>query len=175
MIKHEGGEKIRRQLITSKTKILIPLLLLGLLFTLSCMDDVSATEWSVGNDSSYDYTSIQDAISNANTLDDDTINVNPNGTESYRENVVVNKRLTIKANGEVTVTALDSSKSVFRIVNDATGDGSGSTIQGFTVTGVPVGSTTTNGAIHLATGVTGCSIIGNTVTGNWGGNTYTRF
>jgi len=88
---------------------------------------VSAAQWDVG--SGQIYTDIQSAIDNANTLDGDIINVH-SGT--YPEDVIVNKKLTIQANKGDEVE-IKPNNTGFTVVNDSTGDGSGSTIDGFII------------------------------------------
>lgn len=111
-------KKIRKQL---------TILTITLAFILVFSGTVSAAQWDVGP--TYTYQTIQNAIDNSNTLDGDVINVYPNGTGVYTENVVVNKNLTIKANSSGTV--VNGSFTV-------TSAGSGSTIQGFTINKAPV-------------------------------------
>ena len=111
-------KKIRKQL---------TILTLTLAFILVFSGTVSAAQWDVGP--TYTYQTIQNAIDNSNTLDGDVINVYPNGTGVYTENVIVNKNLTIKANSSGTV--VNGSFTV-------TSAGSGSTIQGFTINKAPV-------------------------------------
>lgn len=89
---------------------------------------VSAAQWEVGTGQTY--TTIQSAIDNANTVDDDVINVH---TGTYTEDVIVNKKLTIQANNGEDVE-LKPVNTGFTVVNDGTGDGSGSTIDGFQIT-----------------------------------------
>ncbi|RJS48160.1 MAG: hypothetical protein CIT03_09480, partial [Methanobacterium sp.] len=74
------------------------------------------------------FISIRDAIDDADTRDGDSLTISEG---IYTENVVVNKKLTIKAaaGAKVTVKAKDDDKSVFVIGNG----GSGSTIQGFNI------------------------------------------
>lgn len=107
------------------------LFLIAILFLSS--SNVSAAQWEVGADQIY--TTIQSAIDNANTLDGDIINVH-RGT--YTEDVIVNKKLTIKANtgDEVEIKAVNTA---FTVVNDSNGDGSGSIIDGFTIKNSPHG------------------------------------
>ncbi|WP_321421673.1 cell surface protein [uncultured Methanobacterium sp.] len=103
-----------------KSLFLIMILFLG-------ASNASAAQWEVGSDQVY--TTIQSAIDNGNTLDDDVINVH-SGT--YTEDVIVNKKLTIQVNSGDEVQ-LQATNTGFSVVNDSTGDGSGSTIDGFNI------------------------------------------
>lgn len=96
--------------------------------------NASAAQWEVGSDQVY--TTIQSAIDNGNTLDDDVINVH-SGT--YTEDVIVNKKLTIQVNSGDEVQ-LQATNTGFNVVNDSTGDGSGSTIDGFNITNTASGT-----------------------------------
>ncbi|HHW05241.1 MAG TPA: cell surface protein [Methanothermobacter sp.] len=111
---------LKRKLEFFKSLILVAVLFLSI-------GSVSATQWEVGSDQIY--TTIQSAIDNANTLDGDVINVH-NGT--YPEDVIVNKKLTIQANTGDEVEVKPNNTG-FTIVNDITGDGSGSIIDGFII------------------------------------------
>ncbi len=100
----------------------------------------------------YTYTSIQagvDAGSNG-----DVINVHQ---ANYVEDILVNKRLTIQANAgdivEVTPT-----NTGFTVVNNASGDGSGSTIDGFKITNSP-------GATGINISAENCNVKNNQITG----------
>jgi uncharacterized repeat protein (TIGR01451 family) len=118
MIKHKGGEKnVKKQLIT---------LTLTLAFILIFSGTVSAADWTVGPTGNYQ--TIQGAVDGSS--DNDTITVNPNGTDAYTENIVVNKTsLLIKANGTVTVQPKEYLKLVFTIDSK----GNNSIIQGFNI------------------------------------------
>ena len=98
-----------------------------------CAGNASATQWDVG--SGQIYTSIQAAIDNSSTLDGDVINVH-GGT--YHEDVTVNKKLIIQANNGDDVE-INPANTAFTLVNDGTGDGSGSTIRGFIINSPPHG------------------------------------
>lgn len=87
---------------------------------------VSAAEYAVGPGQSY--TTIASAV--GASTNGDTITVNPNNGNPYVEHVVVDHTLNIIANGEVTVQKPDSQGEVFQISQQ----GSGTTIQGFTIT-----------------------------------------
>ncbi len=102
------------------------------------------------------YFSIQDAVNDASNQD--TILVN-SGT--YIENILVNKLLTILpvSGANVIVQAKNTSYPIF-IINS---DGSGSTIQGFTIRGA-----TQMPGIYLYQAI-GCTLKGNTLTNNQAG------
>jgi len=95
---------------------------------------ISATQWEVGSGQTYN--TIQSAIDNANTLDNDVINVH---SGIYAEDVIVNKILTLQANtgDDVEIQPVNTG---FTVVNDGTGDGSGSTIDGFNINNSPTGT-----------------------------------
>ena len=76
------------------------------------------------------FTTIQAAINSANTLNGDSILVE-DGT--YKENVLVNKRLNLIAQGTATIDPKYANDYCFNI----TPEGAGSLIQGFTMTGRP--------------------------------------
>lgn len=105
---------------TIKNQTLITLITLTFIILFS--GTVSAADWTVGPDGTYNYQAIQSAVDGSS--DTDTITVYPNGTGVYNENVVVNKNLTLKANSSATV--VNGSFTV-------TAAGNGSTIEGFTV------------------------------------------
>ena len=147
-------KKIGKHVNTTKTYIPLLLLALALVF---CVGTVSAVDYTVNPGGS-----IQDVITAA--ADDDQITVNDdNGTPyTYTENIVIDKRLTIKSNGTVSVNPTDDGLPVFRINSG----GSGTTIDGFIISGVT--DTTSFGAIHL-NDASNCKIVGNTIYDNWGG------
>lgn len=118
----EGGNLKRK----AKARSFKALLLIAILFF--GFSSASAAQWEVGSGATY--ATIQSAIDNVNTLDDDVINVH-SGT--YTEDVIINKKLTIKANTGDDVE-LQSTNTGFTVVNDSSGDGSGSTIEGFKIT-----------------------------------------
>jgi len=128
-------------------KVLFLISILFLSFT-----PVSAVQWEVGTGQTY--TTIQSAIDNANTFDDDVINVH-SGT--YAENVIVNKKLTIQANigDDVELKPVNSG---FTVVNGSTGDGSGSTIDGFKITNSPTGT-----GVNIS--AENCTVKNNEITG----------
>ncbi len=102
------------------------------------------------------YNTIESAVNAAKN--GDTILVNAG---NYIENVILNKNLILEALGQVNVTALDTTQPVFLINNS----GSGSTIEGFTISG------STNSGIYI-NNATGNTILNNTIFGNnstsWG-------
>ncbi len=102
------------------------------------------------------FETIQAAINDTDTLNNDTITLK-DGT--YIENVIVNKKLTIKpVTGEnVIVEAADLTNSVFTI----TSSGSGSTIQGLNINGGLYGIFLNN--------TSGCNITENSILDNAGG------
>jgi uncharacterized repeat protein (TIGR01451 family) len=106
------------------------------------------------------FTTIQAAIDDSDTLNGDTIWVQP-GT--YTENVIVNKKLTIipwpSMPGTVTINA-GGTGSCFRINSG----GGGSTIQGFTLTGA---INPNNAGVYL--NAPSCNILQNTLLNNWAG------
>ncbi|NYB52466.1 MAG: right-handed parallel beta-helix repeat-containing protein [Methanobacteriaceae archaeon] len=104
------------------------------------------------------YSSIQAALDDPMTLNGHVIIVN-NGT--YIENIILNKNITIMSiqNGNVTLQALNSSKPIFTI-NSL---GSGSTIQGFIITGANDSS-----AIYINS-ANNCIINNNELTNNKNG------
>ncbi len=115
-----------------KTDVLKILFLISIL--VFSAGNVSAAQWEVGSNQLY--TTIQSAINNANTTDGDVLNVH-SGT--YAEDVVVNKRLTVQANEGDTVE-VQPINTGFTVVNDSTGDGSGSTVNGFDIGNSPNGT-----------------------------------
>jgi len=126
-----------------KAFFLISILFLGI-------NNVSAAQWEVGTGQIY--ITIQSAIDNSNTADDDIINVH-SGT--YTEDVIVNKKLTIQANSGDEVE-LQATNTGITVVNDATGDGSGSTIDGFTIT---------NSGTGVNVSANNCTVKNNEITG----------
>lgn len=115
---------------------------------------VSAANYTVGPNSTYNYTSISDAVAAA--TGGDTIIVYPNNTNPYSENVVINQNLTLTANGHVTVQPADTAQNPFTINSG----GSGSTIQGFTITTSGVNSLT-----GIYSEASNCKILNNNITG----------
>ena len=113
---------------------------------------VSAAQWEVGTGQTY--TTIQSAVDNANTLDDDIINVH---SGNYAEDVIIYKKLMIQANKGDDVE-LKPVNTGFTVVNDGTGDGSGSTIDGFQITNSPGGTGVNISAAN-------CTVKNNVITG----------
>lgn len=91
-------------------------------------------------------------------MDGDVIEVE---SGNYTENIVINKKLTLRpvSGGNVVVCGLDSSSPVFTV----TGDGAASCIMGFIVSGASGSS-----GIYLD-GVTGCVLENNNINDNWCG------
>lgn len=133
-------------------------LALFVLFVFSISGAVSAANWTVGSNGT-DYSSIQDAIDNSNTQENDTIIVNPKINDSYNENLIVNKaKLKLVANGTVTIVAPDLYMPVITIGSD----GAGTNVNGFTL----IGGTT---GILILDYADNCTITGNNITiGNLG-------
>nr|WP_319374819.1 PQQ-binding-like beta-propeller repeat protein [uncultured Methanobacterium sp.] len=101
------------------------------------------------------YETIQAAINDS--ADGDTIWIgNTSYLETYIENVKVNKRVSILAQGKVIVSALNSSNPVFNIITG----GSNSVINGFIITGA-----TNSSGIYIAPSISS-TITNNTITGN---------
>jgi len=113
---------------------------------------VSAAQWEVGTGQTY--TTIQSAVDNANTLDDDIINVH---SGNYAEDVIIYKKLMIQANKGDDVE-LKPVNSGFTVVNDGTGDGSGSTIDGFQITN-------SHGGTGVNISAANCTVKNNVITG----------
>lgn len=101
------------------------------------------------------YPRIQDAINDSLTQNGHIIEVK-SGT--YSENIVVNKKLTIRSvsGGNVTIQAANSSNPVFTVNSF----GNSTTIHGFTIKGA-----TGSYGIYLNSS-NNCNILGNTITGN---------
>ncbi len=101
------------------------------------------------------FSTIQAAINDATTLNGDILIL---GDSVYKENVLVNKKLTIKPESgiNIIVRALNSSKPVFTL-NYL---GNSTTIQSLTITGA-----TNSSGIYL-TGTSSCNLIGNNIIGN---------
>ena len=109
----------------------------------------------------YPTQSIQTAIDNASNGDEIIVHGDNGNPATYIENILVNKHLIIIAGGDgiVTVQALDTTVPVFTIDSD----GSGSTIEGFIITGA-----TDSSGIYLDN-VQNCNINGNTIQNNGNG------
>ncbi|BDZ71151.1 DUF11 domain-containing protein [Methanobacterium petrolearium] len=121
-----------------------------MLAILTC-NTVSATNHTVNPGDN-----IQDVVDGASDGDNITVN-----TGTYNENVNVTKNLTIKANGSVTINA-GSTGSCFHIYSG----GSGSTIQGFILSGATQSS---SAGVYLGTDANNCIILHNTMLNNWAG------
>jgi len=117
----------------NKASFLSFVIIFVFLISFFSFSEVNAAQWNVGEGK--DYATIQEAIDNENTLDDDIINVY-SGT--YMEDVVVNKRLIIQSNNGDDVE-LKPTNTGFKILKDIIGDGSGTTIYGFRITNSPTG------------------------------------
>ncbi|MDZ4171954.1 MAG: cell surface protein, partial [Methanobacteriaceae archaeon] len=126
------------------------LLLIAILF--SGFSSASAAQWEVGSGKTYN--TIQSAIDNVNTLDDDVINVH---SGSYTEDVIVNKKLALQVN-KGDYVEIQSTNTGFTVVNDSTGDGSGTTIDGF-----KINSSNTGTGINIS--ANNCNIKNNEIKG----------
>jgi len=113
---------LKKQGKNRKASILTSTLIFMVIVPFFCVSPVTAAQWNVGE--GQDYTTIQEAIDNKNTLDGDVINV---FSGTYDEDVLVNKKLTIQANG--SNVKIKSTKTGFTLLNG----GSGSTIRGFNI------------------------------------------
>jgi parallel beta-helix repeat protein len=126
------------------------LIICTVILSLCFVGAASAKTWYVDDDGGSDFTTIQDAITEAS--DSDTIIVR-DGT--YTENIAVNKRLTLRSeNGYATVQAANTSDSVFAVTANYV------TISGFTVE-----NSNSSAGISL-NGVERCNISYNTVLNN---------
>ncbi len=104
-------------------------MLITLFFIVVFCGTVSAANYTVGPGSSYNYSTISSAVAAASN--GDNITVYSNNGNPYIENIVISRNLTLKANGQVTVKPSNSGLTVI----DVYPEGSGSTIQGFTLIG----------------------------------------
>ncbi|MDP1551406.1 MAG: Ig-like domain-containing protein [Methanobacteriaceae archaeon] len=125
--------------------------MITIIFTILLSGSVSAANYTVGPNSTHDYASINQAVSSSAA--GDSITVYSNNNNPYIENVNIGKNLTIKANGTVTVQSINPGNVVFNINSG----GSGTTIQGFTITGA-----TTSIGIYLNE-VNNCKILNNKI------------
>ncbi len=139
----------------------IVLLFLFVCFVLSISGSASAANWTVGPNSTYNYQSIQSALDNNGTNNNDTITVYSNGTNSYNENLNIKKRINLVANGSVTVKASNSNLPVITIWNH----GINSIITGFNLVG---------GTSGIVTYADNCQIIGNNITIGTPGSSYSN-
>jgi len=107
------------------------------------------------------FNSIQEAVNDPLTVNGDIIVVS-NGT--YVENIIVNKKLYIVSDGNVTVQAANPSISVFTINTS----GSGSLIQGFSITNANLANSyeSLSPAGILLSSTNNCTIWNNTIKGN---------
>ena len=129
-----------------------------LLFILGVSGAVSAANWTVGSNGTYQ--SIQAAIDSNNTLENDTIIVNPRSSGSYRENLRISKgKLHLVANGSVTINASNYNLPVVTINYN----GAGSTIWGFNLIG---------GKSGIVDYADDCQITGNNITIGTPGSDY---
>lgn len=143
--KYKGGENVKKQVTITILTFITAVILCGA---------SSAADYTVGPGETY--TTIQSAVSASS--DGDNINVNPNNGNPYIETVSINHNLNIVANGEVTVQKPDSEGSVFRVYTP----GSGTTIQGFTITKTDGPMADCGIALNLADN---CHIINNKIIG----------
>jgi hypothetical protein len=111
------------------------LLFLFVCFVLSISGSASAVNWTVGPNSTYSYQSIQSALDNNGTNNNDTITVYSNGTNSYNENLNIKKQINLVANGSVTVKASNNNLPVIIIRSQ----GINSIITGFNLVGGTTG------------------------------------
>ncbi len=102
------------------------------------------------------YTNIQEAIDDVLTINGDTITVHDG---IYNENITVNKHLTLNTVGSVTVNPVNTDLSIITINSD----GSGSTIQGFTLSG-----STSSFGIYLNS-ASNVNLIANSISSNFVG------
>lgn len=118
ILEHKGVKKVQKQVL---------LILIMLIFIFTFCGAVSAAEWNVNPGQS-----IQSVINN-NATNGDTITVNdPTGNGStYKENLVINKNLTIKTSGNVTLNLEEIDGDAFFV----SASGSGSTIKNFNIKG----------------------------------------
>jgi len=138
-------------------------LVMFILFIFSTSGAASATDWTVGSNGT-DYSSIQEAIDNENTQENDTIIINPNENDYYQENVIINKaKLKLIANGSVLIQAPNIYQPVITIASE----GIGTTITGFTLVG---GST----GILILDYAEDCKITGNNITIGNPGSDYSN-
>lgn len=105
--------------------------------------------------------SIQEHINAACAGDTITVNDNNGTAHTYIENLNINKLIQLIANENVTIQSLNSAQSVITINNQ----GSGSTIEGFTITGT---TAYMKGGIFLQN-AENCNIFNNILTGDYNG------
>ncbi|HII84296.1 MAG TPA: DUF11 domain-containing protein [Methanobacterium subterraneum] len=133
--------------VLQKTCIFI---LISVLLTITSLGVASAADWNVTPGES-----IQDTLNIVN--DHDTVVVKDNGGSgaTYTENIILNKNISLIANGNVTLSAFNPSESVVTINSAA----SGSIISGFIIKG----ATGSNGILLNADN---CQIVNNTIHSN---------
>lgn len=119
--------------------------------------------------------SIQNAVNGANDGDNITVYDN-NNPYTYKESITLNKKITIKASGNVTIEAKNSSSAVFTVNSAA----SGSTIQNFIMTKTDyciminnANSCTIANNIISRTSLVGIQFYGNVYNSKVTGNTIT--
>jgi parallel beta-helix repeat protein len=109
-------------------KRIVSILTVFFLLVVICGSGAAGKEITVGSEIGADFTSIQDAIYDVNTSNDDIIIVN-SGT--YYENVTVNKTLTLRGNdtgsGLPVVDAMQNNYTIILTANSIT-------LEGFIVT-----------------------------------------
>ncbi len=97
--------------------------------------------------------SIQNAVNSASDGDNITVYSNNNSPYTYKESISINKRINIKASGNVTIEAKNTSSAVFTVNSN----GAGSSIQNFLLT-------KTNYCIMI-NNANSCTLKNNTITG----------
>ncbi|MDG3547066.1 DUF1565 domain-containing protein, partial [Methanobacterium formicicum] len=122
-----------------------------LLFVVAISGTVSATDWTVNPGES-----IQSVIDNANDTDNIIVNDNGDSNATYNENILINKNLSVKANGTVIIKASNSNTPVVTIGSN----GNGSLLQGF----ILMGAYNSDGV--LLNNTQGCTIYNNTIINN---------
>ncbi len=135
----------------SKTyQVLVIFLTLTMVFI--AMETASAAVQDVGP-SGHTYTDISSAITAATAGDDIMVYDNNGGAFTYTENVNIDKRLNVQANGDVTITPSNPSNHIVHIQNTA----SGTTLQGFKLTGA-------TGSSAIEVDADNCKVLNNQIT-----------
>ena len=117
-----------------------------------CVCLISLQTLSAANLTVHPGESIQNSVNKA--VNGDIIIVYDNNAPyTYKENIIINKKINIRANGNVTIQAANSDSSVFTINQN----GAGSTIQNFRLSN-------SNYSI-VVSNAKDCTLLGNTVTG----------